>query len=350
MEPRFQYTTTTDGVSIAFCTLGSGTPLIALPSDPWSHIQLEWETPAWRAWHQRLAQHRMLVLYDSRGTGLSDRDATGFTLDSQMLDLNAVIDGLRLRGLTLLGAGSAGPTAIAYAALHPDRVERLILWCSYARASDYLDSAPIQALLALMAKDWSLFTETAIHARVSPPAEGTSSRTVDLLQESLTPQIMETYFSQTRHVDVTSLLPQVRTPTLVLHRLQAHIGPSVETARRLASLIPGARLSLLEGTSVAPYLGDTEAVLRAMEEFLGEGGPPRRPSGERPQGVGAEPLSKRELEVLQLMAAGMSNQEIAQELFIALGTVKTHTNHIYGKLDVSSRTRALARAKELDLL
>ena len=153
-------------------------------------------------------------------------------------------------------------------------------------------------------------------------------------------------------VDVTDLLPQVQSPTLVLHRGQAHVGPEVSVARSLTSQIPDARLIVLEGTSVAPYLGDSEVVLRAIEEFLGDSEPlpaSRVATSEKVQPL-VEPLSVRELEVLSLIARGGSNQEIARELVIAVGTVKTHLNKIYGKLEVHSRTQALVRARELNML
>ncbi len=93
-EPRIQYAKTSDGVSIAFWTLGEGAPLVYVPRLPYSHIQMEWQIPEWRAWHERLSAKRMLVRYDGRGTGLSDRDAVDFSLDAQLLDLEAVTDRL----------------------------------------------------------------------------------------------------------------------------------------------------------------------------------------------------------------------------------------------------------------
>src|SRR3972149_8758475 len=94
MEPRIQYAQAADGVSIAFYTLGEGRPLVHMPNIPWSHIQLEWQHPRWRRWYELLAQNRMLVRYDARGAGLSDRDGSGFSLDAYVLDIEAVVDRL----------------------------------------------------------------------------------------------------------------------------------------------------------------------------------------------------------------------------------------------------------------
>ena len=101
MEPRIQYAKTTDGVSIAFWTLGEGTPYVWMPMPPFSHIQLEWQNPRSRAQYERVAEKRKLVRYDGRGTGLSDREVTDFSLDAQMLDLEAVVDRLGLERFAL---------------------------------------------------------------------------------------------------------------------------------------------------------------------------------------------------------------------------------------------------------
>ena len=353
VEPSIQYATTPDGVSIAFYTLGQGMPLVVMPGDLLSQIQVEWQVPAWRDWHERLAQRRLLVRYDSQGTGLSDREAIEISIESQVLDLEAVVDRLGLDEFSVFSAQTSGPAGIAYAARYPERVRRLILWCTYARASDYIGSGPFQALLALMAKDWDLFIETAAHARLGWSEGEMAPQAAVLLRDGVTRRMMEEFVSGVRDVDVTHLLPQVKSPTLVLHRPKAHLGPYPHAARGLASQIPDARLSLLEGTSVAPYLGDIEAVLREMDVFLGEGegeAVPPKPSSREIARPLPEPLSERELEVLRLLAAGMSNQDTARELVIAVGTVKTHINNIYGKLNVRSRTQAIARSRELNLL
>src|SRR3989304_2104993 len=101
MEPRIQYAKTEDGVSIAYYTLGEGLPLLCMPSLPTSHIQLEWQFPEYRRSFERLAQKRMLVRYDCRGSGLSERDVTDFSLDALVLDVEAVVDRLGLERLAL---------------------------------------------------------------------------------------------------------------------------------------------------------------------------------------------------------------------------------------------------------
>jgi class 3 adenylate cyclase len=278
MEPRIQYAKTTDGVSIAFWTLGEGTPLVHLPLI-FSHIQMEWQVPECRRWYERLAEKRKLIRHDYRGFGLSERNVTDVSLDAMVLDVEAVVDRLGLEKFALLGLVHSGPEAIAYAARHPERVSHLLLWNTYARAADWLRSPQVQAVRASMDKDWAFFAEAVAHSLLGWSAGEPARRYAALIRDSVTPEFLqEVVVPAINQFDVTPVLPQVRSPTLVLQRRQHHL--DVDVARGLASRIPDARLILLEGESGAPYLGDMEAVLTPVDEFLGEG---------EKTGAGAEP-------------------------------------------------------------
>ncbi len=268
MEPRIQYAQTKDGVSIAFWTLGQGMPIVQMPSIPLSNIHLEWQIPVFHTWYERLAEKRKLIRYDGRGTGTSERSVSDFSMDVQILDLEAVVDSLDLDRFALAGVVNSGPVAIAYAVRHPERVSHLLLWCTSARRSGRPPEAG--ATRILVEKDWELFTETEAHEALGWSEGDAARRFAALIRESVTPQTMHAAMSMILEFDVNHLLPQVRSPTLVLHRRQLRRIP-VDLARDLAARIPGARLALLEGTSTAPFLGDIEAVLEAIDEFLGEG-------------------------------------------------------------------------------
>jgi class 3 adenylate cyclase len=269
MEPRIQYAKTADGVSIAFWTLGEGMPFMHMPL-AFSHIQMEWQIPECRRWYEGLAQNRKLVRYDTRGLGSSERNVTDLSADALDLDMEAVVDRLGLEKFALLGLQHSGPLAIAYAARHPERVSHLILWGAYARASEYLASSEFRAMRALVGTAWQTYTEAVAHTLLGWSAGEPARRYAALVRDSVSPEFFQAVvIPALNEFDVTPLLPQVRSPTLVLHRRQ-HAGVSVDVARGLASRIPDARLVLLEGESGAPYLGDTEAVLAAIHEFLGE--------------------------------------------------------------------------------
>ncbi len=130
MEPPIQYAQTTDGVSIAYYTVGRGTPFVEMPLTPWSHIQLQHQLPEWVRWTDRLSEKRMVVRYDPRGSGLSDRRLPDYSLDCMVLDLEAVVDAVGLDRFALLTELFSGPIAIAYAARHPERLSHLLLWCT----------------------------------------------------------------------------------------------------------------------------------------------------------------------------------------------------------------------------
>ena len=267
MEPRIQYAKTSDGVNIAFCAHGKGTPLVQM-WNPQGHIRQQWEVPEFRTFYERLAQNRMLVQYDNRGTGLSERDVSDFSLEALALDIAAVADRLGLERFALWGNITMGPVAIAYAARYPERVSHLILWCSYARASDLLKSPQFQVLGRLM-DNWELYTETLAHYAFGWGGGEAARRYAATIREGITQETLRAFQDQLFRADVTDLLPQVRAPTLVLHRRQFRL-VSVDAATGLASSIPNARLALLEGES-GGYQWDSQAVLDSMEEFLVEG-------------------------------------------------------------------------------
>ncbi|MGB6836234.1 MAG: alpha/beta fold hydrolase [Dehalococcoidia bacterium] len=269
MEPRIQYAKTADGVSIAFWTLGEGMPVVSLSSIAFSHIELEWQWPECRGSFERLAEKRKLVRYDGRGHGLSDRDVSDYSLDALVLDLEAVVDRLGLERFALLGVLHAGPVAIAYAVRHPERVSHLLLWCTYARGSDFLQSAAVQPLRGLVESAWDVWTETAAHLLHGWSEGHQAQRFAAVMRESITPEAVQAALRATNDFDVADLLPQVRSPTLVLHRRQLRV-PEVGLARGLASRIPDARLVVLEGQSILWFLGDAKAALGAIDEFLGE--------------------------------------------------------------------------------
>jgi class 3 adenylate cyclase len=272
MEPSIQYAKTEDGVSIAFYTLGEGMPLVIMPNLPIGHVQLEWRTPEYRRWYERLVDKRRVVRYDNRGSGLSDRDVADLSLDALVLDLEAVVQRLNLDRFSLFGIYNSGPVAIAYAVRHPDRVSKLLLWCTWARTRDTA-SPTLRGLRRLIDTDWELYTETLAHVFIGWSAGEDAHLMAALWRETVTQQTMQAFVQAMRDVDVTELLPQVRSPTLVLHRRQTRV-PGVDVARGLSSRIPDARLALLEGESAAPYLGDMEAGAKAIDEFLSEGEEP----------------------------------------------------------------------------
>jgi len=271
MEPRIQYAKTSDGVSIAFWTLGEGMPFVLMTEPGLSHIQLEWQVSPLRRWYEGLAETRMLVRYDGRGTGLSDRDVADYSLDALVLDLEAAVNRLGLDRFALFAPLSGGPVAVTYAAAQQERISHLILWCVRARSSEMYEEKHVRALAALLDVDWETATETWARVVLGGSDDELARQYAAFMRECTSLEVMRALFETFRNVDIRPLLPQLKSSTLVLHRRQIPNRDNVRLAKELASGIPDSRLVLLEGSSAAPYLGDSESVLAAIDEFLGEG-------------------------------------------------------------------------------
>ncbi|HEY8767689.1 MAG TPA: adenylate/guanylate cyclase domain-containing protein [Dehalococcoidia bacterium] len=242
--------------------------LLDMPRVPFSHILLEWQIPEMRRWYEQLSEQTMLVRYDARGLGLSDRGVHDFTLDSLLLDVEAVADRLELNRFALLGNVISGAAAIAFAARFPERVSHLLLWSPYARGVDFFANPQLSGLFALLDKDWSLLTETVAHSVVGWSQGAPARRFASLIRESVSRETWQAYLEAFREVDVTQLLGEIRAPILVMHRRLVTF-PDMEGARDVASRNRNATLRILEGASAAPYLGDVAAALDAVNEFLG---------------------------------------------------------------------------------
>ncbi|MCH7566026.1 MAG: adenylate/guanylate cyclase domain-containing protein [Gemmatimonadetes bacterium] len=270
MEPRIQYAKTKDGVSIAFWTLGErGPALVCFPPLTWSNIDLEWEIPELRDWYERLASSRMLVRFDARGQGRSQRGVEDYSRDALMADLEAVVGRLRLERLDLLAFDGPAQMAIAFAARHTKSVSRLVLWGAQAHNRDAFGGQDrLQALLALAERDWDLAVESWTHAALGWARGQEAHQWAQYIRASIE---QEDFLRIWRHIpgfDVTPLLSQVSAHTLVIEP-----SPSRRFSRMthhsavLASNIPNAQVVRLGPGSPAAY--EHEEGMRAVEEFLG---------------------------------------------------------------------------------
>jgi class 3 adenylate cyclase len=246
MKPEIRFCTTSDGVRIAFATAGQGPALIQVPG--WvSHLELQWALPdAGRFW-ETLARHFFVVAYDKRGTGLSDRDVTDFSLDARLRDLEAVIEHLKLRRVVLYGISEGGQLAIACAVRHPRRVSRLVLYGAYSRGSALGPKETIDALVALVRAQWGLGSATLSNIFVPGAPQREVRWFIRLQQEGATAEGAAAMLQANLEIDVSELLGQVRCPTLVMHA-RGDLAIPFELGRELAGRIPGARFVPLEGT------------------------------------------------------------------------------------------------------
>jgi pimeloyl-ACP methyl ester carboxylesterase len=268
LEQQIRFCTATDGLRLAYSIVGQG-PVLVMPP-PWvSHQELSWQDPAYHHFWERLANHHTLVCYDRPGTGLSDRTRTEFSLDSDLQDLETVIDHLKLKRLALMGYSCGGCISIAYIAKHPRRVSHLILFGAYARGPAIATEEVKSSLISLVRAHWGIGSR-ALADIFMPGGDATARETFARFQrECATTEIAAKILDLVYKVDVARLLPSLRIPTLVLHRQQDRAMP-FRLGRELASLIPDARFVPLEGADHFPWLGNTDSVLYAIAEFLGD--------------------------------------------------------------------------------
>lgn len=271
MEPRIQYARTSDGLSIAHWSLGDGTTIVMPPpAMPWSHVELEWQVPDWRHLYEHLAETTRVIRYDGRGAGLSDRpEHIDFSLDCLLLDLDAVVERLGAGTFALFGCYGAGAIAIEYAARHPERVSHLMLWCAFSRGSDASEKGEFhETMRRLITVDYEMFTETLAHSVFGWDEGQAAHLLAQYMQAALPPDLALQCWTEQQDVDLDDRLPKIQAPTLVMHRREFPI-LGVEVARRIAARIPDARLKILDGRSLSPYMGDIRATLDVINDFLG---------------------------------------------------------------------------------
>ncbi len=269
MQPQVRYTQASDGVDIAYWMLGSGPPILQTPLVPFSHIEMEWQIPEIRRWYERLGLGATLVRYDGRGNGLSQREVADVSLEAHVRDLEAVIAEFDPIPVTVLGVFHTGPAAVAFTARHPERVSRLVLWCTYASGSDYWQAVQAEGLRALRQTDYELFLRTAAHELFGWSEGDQADGFADVMRRAVEPEQADRLIAATREFDVEAELTGITCPTLVVHRRELQ-WLDISLSRGLASGISGARLSVVEGSSPLPAAGETEDAIQVIDEFLGK--------------------------------------------------------------------------------
>jgi class 3 adenylate cyclase/pimeloyl-ACP methyl ester carboxylesterase len=279
MQQQIQFATAPDGVNLAVATLGSGPPLILVPG--WlSHLELDWRNRFARSLFERLASERQFVRYDKRGTGLSDRNVGDYSLDAQVRDLEAIVEQLQLRRIALLGYCQGGPISISYTTLHPENVSGLILYASYCSGRQWREAKPGlgDALASLIRADWGGYGATTMLDVFVPGAQPAfRQQFAEYQRQSATAQDAVSMLEALGQYEVTPLLSQIATPTLVVHRRDDRASP-FQQGRETASQIRGARFVPLEGDIHVIWLGDTEPIITAIDDFLSGLEGPRHPS------------------------------------------------------------------------
>ena len=351
MQQQIRFCKTTDGVRIAYASVGTGRPLVKAAN--WlSHVEYDWRTPVWRPLFERLARNRRLVRYDERGCGLSDWEVDEFSLDVWVRDLEAVVDAAGLKRFPLLGISQGGPIAIAYAVRHPERVSRLVLYGTYACGYMKRNLTPAQleerrVLIDLARVGWGRETPAFRQVFTSlfiPDGSPEQLRWFnDLQRESTSPENAARMITAFGLLEVRDIAPKVNVPTLVLHA-RGDMRIPFEEGRQVASLIPEARFVPLESRNhlLLEHEPAFEQFVNEVETFLDadDEGAPAQVRAPFPE------LTERESEVLGLVARGLGNGHIAGRLRISDKTVRNHVTNIFWKLGATTRAEAIVRARD----
>jgi pimeloyl-ACP methyl ester carboxylesterase len=271
MVPEVRYTKSGD-VNIAYQVFGEGDlDLVIVPG--WvSNVEIFWEEPAFARFLNRLASFSRVILFDKRGTGLSDRVAEMPNLETRMDDVRAVLDAVNSERAALFGYSEGGVLCALFAASHPDRTSALIMHGSYARLTwrpDYPWGPTDEERTAFNDEAEQHWGEPiGIEQRAPSMAHDERFRNwwARFLRLSVSPAAFATLSRMNMQIDIRNVLPAIRVPTLIMHSVNDQALP-IESGRYLAEHIPGARLVELTGDHV-PWLADAEIVADEVEEFL----------------------------------------------------------------------------------
>ncbi len=350
MTPETRYAKS-GGLSIGYQVFGKGPLDLVLVHGFVSHLEVAWEEPHLAQFLNHLGAFARVIVFDKRGTGVSDPVSTPPTIAERVDDIRAVMDAAGCERAAFFGISEGGPLSIHFAVHHPERTSALVVYGSYARwlqAADYpwgRTPERFESFLASIDRAWRTGEWWSQHNPSIVADERYSAWWARYLRMSASPGMATALVRMNSQIDVRPLLPKVTVPTLVLHRTHEQWF-DVGNARYLAAHIPSAKLVELEGIDHVPWLGDAQSVLREIEVFLT--GHERRPRG-RAFETGVDALTRREREVAQLAVAGETAAEIAKRLVISERTVESHLANAYAKLGVETKVELARRAADLGL-
>lgn len=296
--------------------------------------------PAVNTWNKELARRFELIRYDGRGTGLGPRMIKSCTRDEMESDLVAVLEATKPEKFVLFSGGPEAPAAVAFALRFPDQLLGLILWIPWT-GGGAIALPGLRTLVAQASRsqeDWKIFLRTYATLIHHPKSDAELDIDIAKLEESMSREdwaVMNQDWDATP--DILPLLPSLNVPTLVMCPRGARMSRPSD-AVDIASRIPKGKAVLIDGSHIGPVDELMQPALDVIEQFVAElGASPAPPHA-------SVTLSKRESEILSLVAAGRRNHEVAHQLVISERTVARHVSNIYLKLGVHGRAEAAAWA------
>jgi len=346
MRQEIRFCKSADGTGLAFGISGSGAPLVR--AQHWvTHLDWDFRSPVSEPMLTELSTRFRLLRYDQRGCGLSDADPGEISFDRWVADLEAVVDAAGFQQFALVGPSQGSAIAVAYAARHPGRVTHLVLLGGYARGWNKRGSPEVveraEALARLIEVGWGTQEATfrqVFTAAFMPGASIEQQRFFnDMMRVSTSAETAARVFRAFGQIDVDEEARRISCPCLIAHA-RGDLRVPFEEGRRLAGLIPGAQFLPLESENHQLIKGEPawKVYLDAIDAFLPSGG-----GGEFPR------LTQRERDVLELVAQGLDNAQIAARLDLSEKTVRNHITRIFDKIEVENRSQAIVAARKAGL-
>lgn len=347
--PEIRFCKASDGTGIAYAMTGRGPAIIEVST--WlNHLEFDWQSPVWRPRLMEFVKNYTMARYDCRGCGLSDRSVKDLSFDANLRDLEAVADAVGFQRFILLGSCQGSGLAIAYAARHPERVSNLILYGAFARGCmkrdpSVQDRDEADTMLKLVELGWGrenpAFRQVYTTLFIPDSTPEQYNWFTDLQRMSTSPDNAVGLIRGFDAMDVSDLLPKISCPTLVIHARNDARVPFGE-GRIIASSIAGAKFVSLESRN--HILLEHQP---AWKQFFTEIARFIHGQGEDLAGSAFAILTEREREVLELIARGHDNGQIASQLSLSTKTVRNHINNIFSKLDIPNRAQAIVRARDV---
>lgn len=349
---RIAFTLSADETQIAYALSGEGPPIVR--AGTWlTHIQHDWDSPIWSHWFRLMSHNHTLVRYDPRGCGLSQRETSDISLDRWVDDLEAVVDKLGLDTFPLFGMSQGAAVAILYCLRHPERVSQLVLYAPLVTGwagSKTPKALRWSAMENLVESGWgeenlafsSMFSQLFIPGATPEHIRWYANTQQKSTSKSSAKRIMKAM----SEIRLFSRLEELNVPTLVVQVAGDQV-ISADSAKGITAKIPNCQFASIDSDNhilLEDEPGWSE-FSQVFQRYFPGGDVPNSSEEEKILDIAASKklalLSKRELEVLSKLALGLSNRDIAEQLFISEKTVRNHLSTIFSKLDVSSRSQAL---------
>jgi pimeloyl-ACP methyl ester carboxylesterase/plasmid stabilization system protein ParE len=265
MQPTTHYAKSGD-VHVAYQVFGEGPDLVLSPGFV-SHIENYWDEPGLARWLNKLGSFCRVVIFDKRGTGLSDRVANLPVMDERMDDVRAVMDAVGIERAIQFGISEGGSLATLFAASHPERTQSLIVYGGFARFFHWIpDDAGFDALIGYIDEHWGSGASLPMFAPSKAEDVAVQQWWGKFERLGASPSAAMALMRMNREIDISGILHTVQVPTLVLHVTDDTL-VSVEGARELAAGIPNARLVEFPGTDHLAFLHADDKILAEIEEF-----------------------------------------------------------------------------------